>query len=105
MVKCICINDSNRPPQISLEKWIKKDSQYHVVFTCTVLPQRKLGFQLAEIDLDENCAPFEYFSADRFGFNAKDIDSLKELIKNCKDIDSSIESLLSEADSLQTTNT
>jgi hypothetical protein len=93
MIKCICIDDSKKPKQVPDHKWIKKGEQYHVVFTITVLPQRQLAFELHEITLDESCHPFEYFAAKRFAFTPDALQELGELIKNCSEIDFSIEEL------------
>jgi hypothetical protein len=39
----------------------------------------KLGYKLAEIDLDEACFPYQYFSADRFRTaQESDVTVLKE---------------------------
>jgi hypothetical protein len=94
MIKCLCINDSDRPNEIPISKWVKMNEFYHVIYTVTVLPQRELAFHLSEINLTENELPYEYFLAKRFAFNKKDLPDLLELIKNCSDIDMSIDNLL-----------
>ena len=68
MVECICINNKQKPQEIPFKKWLKEGEKYHVIYTLTVLPQRQLAFHLAEIDLDETCAPYTYFLAHRFAF-------------------------------------
>ena len=66
-MKVICINDRNRPKQVPIEKWIKEGEMYTVTKTTLMNIQRnKIGFKLAEIELDQSCFPYEYFSADRF---------------------------------------
>ena len=50
MIECICLNDSNRPKEIPLEKQVCKGKIYHVIFTTFRLPQKQLGFHLAEIE-------------------------------------------------------
>lgn len=94
MIKCICIDDSNRPSKIPETKWVKEGSEYTLVFATVVLPQRQLAVQLHEIDLDESCSPFEYFLADRFTFDIKDLNKLQEFIKQCSDMDMSIKELM-----------
>lgn len=96
MVKCICVNDKNRPKEIPPSKWIKKDEEYHVIYTVTVLPQKQLAFHLAEISLDECCVPYEYFLANRFGFTEENLLLLMELIKDCSDIEFSMDELLEQ---------
>lgn len=80
MIKCICVDDKNRPSKIPSEKWIKKGDEYTIMFAQFVKPQKQLAVQLAEVNLDESCAPFEYFLAKRFAIRKKDLDALHELI-------------------------
>lgn len=96
MVKCICINDKNRPKEIPKNKWVVKDKEYEVIFTCTVLPQKILAFQLAEIELTDEHLPYEYFKADRFGFTEENLLLLQELIKDCEGITFSMDELLEQ---------
>lgn len=80
MIPCICIDDSNRPNDIPLSKWVKEGDTYHVIHATIVLPQGILGIKLNEIDLDANCIPYTFFSANRFAFDHKDMDSMKNMI-------------------------
>ena len=62
-----CINDSNRPKQVPVEKWIVKGNIYTVIATTHMNLQRnKIGLKLQEIELDQSCFPYEYFDADSF---------------------------------------
>ena len=97
-VECICINDSNRPNEIPVNKWIKKGSTYNVIFTVTVLPQKELGVQLAEIELTDKEIPYEYFLANRFAFTEEAMKKLIELIKDCSDITFSMDELLKQTE-------
>jgi hypothetical protein len=98
MIKCICVDDAKKPNQIPENKWIKKGEEYHIVFTITVLPQKKLGVELYEITLDESCKPFEYFLANRFAFTKDNLEKLNELIKDCSDIEFSMDELMKETE-------
>lgn len=98
MVETICINDKNRPKEIPANKWVKEGEPYTVIFTVTVLPQKQLAFHLAEIDLDESCAPYTYFLANRFAFTQENLLALIELIKNCNDTDFSMDELLKQTE-------
>lgn len=63
----ICLNDSARPDGIPSNKWVKKGQKYNVIEVKKMLIQGgKLGFKLEEINIDD-CFPYQYFSADRFG--------------------------------------
>lgn len=95
-VECICINDSNRPKEIPQSKWVKEGEKYTVIYTVTVLPQKQLGFHLAEIELTDNELPYEYFLASRFGFTKENLQKLIELIKDCSEIDFSMDELLEQ---------
>lgn len=99
MVKCICIDGKKKPKEIPVNKWVKESNEYHVIFTVTCLPQKVLGFHLAEIELTDECLPYEYFLGSRFAFHAVDIDALIELIKNCTDLtDFDINELIEETE-------
>jgi hypothetical protein len=95
-IECICINDSNRPKEIPQSKWVKEGEKYTVIYTVTVLPQKQLGFHLAEIELTDNELPYEYFLASRFGFTQDNLQKLIELIKDCSEIDFSMDELLEQ---------
>lgn len=96
MIECICIDDSNRPKEIPVNKWVKRGNKYTVVYTVTVLPQKQLAFHLAEAELDESNLPYEYFLATRFAFAPEALDALQQLIKDCSDLDFSIEELMQQ---------
>jgi len=85
MVKCICINDNNKPNRIPIERWVKKGNEYTITFVTTVLPERKVAFLLDEIELDKSCFPYQYYSADRFAFSPEELEKLSEFIKDCDD--------------------
>lgn len=98
MIECICIDDSNKPKEIPAKKWINKDKKYHIIFTTTAMPQKILAVELSEICLDESCAPYEYFDAKRFGLTYENLIKLNQLIKDCSDIDFSIEELMNQTE-------
>jgi hypothetical protein len=96
MVKCICINDKNRPSKIPQEKWLKEGEEYTIIFTLIVLPQKTLAVQLEEIDLDESCMPYEFFLANRFAFTQEELEKLIDFIKECTQVNMSIKELLKQ---------
>ena len=98
MIPTICINNSNKPNDIPNNKWLKKNQEYHVIYTITVLPQRQLAFHLAEIELDETCYPYQYFLANRFAFTEENLLLLMELIKDCSDTDFSMDELMKQTE-------
>jgi hypothetical protein len=96
MIKCLCVNDRNKPDQIPQDKWIKKGTEYTLLFSMTVLPQKQLAFQLEEIDLDDSCSPYTWFLANRFAFREEDLAALIEFIQRCNKINFSINELKKE---------
>jgi hypothetical protein len=94
MIKCICINDKDRPSKVPANKWVKEGEEYSVIFTLVVLPQKTLAVQIDEIDLDESCRPYSFFLANRFAFRKEDFDRLIEFIKECTQVNMSINDLL-----------
>ena len=96
VIKCICIDDKNRPSKIPLTKWVKKGKEYSVVYTLMIKPQNTLGVQLAQIDLDETCRPYTFFLANRFAFKNEDIMKLIDFIAECTEIEISVKDLLKQ---------
>jgi len=96
MIKCICIDAENKPSKIPQQKWLEKDKEYTLAFSMTVLPQKKLAFQVEEIDLDDSCSPFTWFLASRFAFKEKDLNALAEFIMDCNHITFSVKELMKE---------
>lgn len=96
MVECLCIDDSNRPKEIPVEKWPKKGELYNIIYTVTVLPQNKIGVTLSEIELTDKELPYEYFLLHRFAVKLDDISKLIALIKDCSDLDFSVEELMEQ---------
>lgn len=65
-MKVICINDSGRPNEVPITKWVKKNQEYTIIEWVKCNPQGGLlGVKLAEIDLT-GCDPYLYFAAHRF---------------------------------------
>lgn len=96
MIECICINDKNKPKEIKDSKWLKEGEKYNVIFSVVVLPQKQLAFLLSEIELTKDELPYEYFLAYRFGFTQENLLKLIELIKDCNDMDFSMDELMKQ---------
>jgi hypothetical protein len=94
MIKCICIDDSLKPTSIPQHKWVKKGYEYTIIFAQYLLPQKEISVQLDEILLDETCAPYEYFLANRFAILEDDFQNFVELLSECNDVNVSIKELL-----------
>lgn len=88
MIKCICIDDQNRPKEIPQEKWIKKGELYHIIHILNHVKQNgMIGVQLYEKPLGESCSPYESFIISRFAIPQNLLPQLLELMKDCKDLD------------------
>jgi hypothetical protein len=96
MIKCVCIDAEDRPSKIPQHKWLEKGKEYTLAFSITVLPQKKLAFQVQEIDLDDSCSPFTWFLANRFAFREEDLKKLTEFIQECNHITFSVKKLMKE---------
>ena len=101
MVKCICINDKNRPSKIPQNKWLKEGEEYTIIFTLMVLPQKTLAVQLEEIDLDESCMPYEFFLANRFAFTKEELEKLIDFIQECTQVNMSIKELMKQTQTIE----
>ncbi len=104
MIKCICVDDKNRPSKVPKSKWIREGEEYTIIFTLMVLPQKTLAVQLDEIDLDESCMPYEFFLANRFAFTEEELYKLLDFIEECNHISLSIKDLLKQTNE-RTANT
>lgn len=104
MIKCLCIDDRNRPSKVPPTKWVTKGNEYTVIFTLVVLPQKTLAVQLDEIDLDESCMPYSFFLANRFAFKTEDLEKLMAFIEECTHVNMSIKDLLKQTNE-RTTST
>ena len=66
-MKAICIDSSNKPDRISEYEWIEEGVVYTITGVVEMgLQQNKLGITLAEVELTEASAPYQYYSLERF---------------------------------------
>lgn len=88
MVKCICINDRDKPSVIPKSKWVEMDKEYTITHVYFHANQENgiQGVSLYEIYLDESCSPYETFKLSRFAISINDLNKLIELIKNCTEL-------------------
>ena len=98
MIPCICIDDSKRPKEIPPNKWVKKGEEYHVIYTVYSITSKEMGVHLYEIELDDTCAPYEFYALRRFAFTEENLRKLIELIKDCNDTAFSMDELLKQTE-------
>jgi hypothetical protein len=65
-IEVICIDDSMRPNEVPLSRWVKRNQVYHIVEIARMSQQTGvLGCKLAEINNDD-LFPYQYFRLSRF---------------------------------------
>jgi len=80
-IRVICVDDANRPKEISEDKWPVKFEKYTIdkIMRLTNKDTKQfgiLGVTLKEFSLDENNSPYKYYKMTRF----KPLDSDEELL-------------------------
>ena len=96
-VRCICINDSEKPNVIPISHWVKKDEQYTIEFIAYCTMNKKMGFGLSEIYIPEYCEPYQFYDANRFLIFEEDIEKFKELLEECTNLNTlNIEELVQD---------
>jgi len=64
-LKVICIDDSNRPNEVPLCRWVKKGVFYAITEITKMNQQRIYGCKLAEIN-NNDLFPYQFFALNRF---------------------------------------
>lgn len=72
-MKVICINDKNRPNEVPMNRWIKKDEEYTIIAVTYLTIQNTYGCKLAEINNDD-LFPYQYFALNRFAISVQEIE-------------------------------
>ena len=80
MIKCICINNKDRPEEIPETHWPKFGEEYTVKALYKKSKPGALAITLEEIDLGEINLPDGSFRIDRFGFHVYDLMDIETLI-------------------------
>lgn len=85
-IPVICINDSHRPNEIPISKWVVRKNPYTIKeFVICNSQNRTVGVKLWEIDIDD-CVPYTTFALSRFGIELKNHheeanNAIKELLE------------------------
>lgn len=96
MVKCICVDVSNKPIEIPIEKWPIFGNTYHITRIDYHTKQGIQGVELHEIKLI-NCQPYETYKLSRFNIPKESIEAFRELLKVCTEMnDIDVDKLLKE---------
>lgn len=100
-IKCICLDDKNRPSEIPVEKWPIKDKVYHITWIYNQMNQPGIkGVELKEFDISM-CDPYNSFRLNRFAISLSDLDKFIKLMEesnelNGLDISSFVEELIED---------
>lgn len=81
-IRAMCINDSNQPIEIPVNKRVKIKKVYHITHLWWHPYQKVMAVSLQEINLD-NENPYKTFKLDRFAIHVDDLDEFIKLAKEC----------------------
>jgi hypothetical protein len=80
-VRCICIDNSNKPKEIPSDKWVRKDDKYHITHIFIMKNQDNIqGVELDEFDISMH-KPYNCYRLTRFAILLEDLDKFMALIK------------------------
>jgi hypothetical protein len=100
MIKCKCIDATNKPSSIPNQLWITKGKEYTVIYVYKMVRMNgMLGVVLREKDLETSIEDHGYscFRIDRFLFRLEDLEALSNLAKDCADLnDFNIDELIEQ---------
>jgi len=83
-VKCICINNKNKPQEIILQNWLKEGDEYTINYVYYHVNQGIQGVTLNEIQT--NSIEYTSYRLDRFAFTQEGINQLIELMQECTEL-------------------
>ena len=72
-MKVICINDKNRPNEVPMNRWVKKNEEYTITSVMFMTIQNTYGCKLAEINNDD-LFPYQFFALNRFAVSKTEIE-------------------------------
>ena len=66
-MKVVCINNKNKPKQVSSAEWLTEGKEYTVINLKSMnLQSGKIGYLLKEVQLSEQSFPYELYDSERF---------------------------------------
>jgi len=83
-VKCICINNKNKPKEIILQNWLKEGDEYTINYVYYHVTQGIQGVTLNEVQT--NSIEYTSYRLDRFAFTQEGINQLIELMQECTEL-------------------
>ena len=101
-VKCLCINNKNKPKEILSQNWINEGTEYTINYVYYHPMQGIQGVTLNEVQTKSEI--YSSYRLDRFAFTEEGIKDLIELMEDCTELGKvDIEELIKESN-LETIN-
>lgn len=76
-MKVICIDDTNRPNDVPITRWIKNGELYTIRTVCLMTQQNIYGCRLEEVNNDD-LFPYSFFALSRFAVTTEEIEKAVE---------------------------
>lgn len=83
-VKCICINNKNKPKEVLPQNWINEGTEYTINYVYYHVNQGIQGATLDEVQTKSE--KYSSYRLDRFAFTKEGIEQLIELMKDCTEL-------------------
>lgn len=84
-IKAICIDDTYRPNEIPLSRWLVEGQEYHITHVYFHVSQSISGVEIAEHDISD-CFPYISYRLTRFGFDKENLVKLAQMVKDCSSL-------------------
>ena len=100
MIKCLCINDKNRPQEILPQNWIQEGIQYHIIHIYKQMNISQKGIQGVELlEVKTKSTVYNCYKLSRFAIFLEDLPKLFQMMKDCTELnDVDINELISECE-------
>ena len=83
-VKCICINNKNKPKEVLFQNWINEGTEYTINYVQYHVNQGIQGVTLDEVQTKSE--KYSSYRLDRFAFTKEGIEQLIELMQDCTEL-------------------
>lgn len=83
-VKCLCINNKNKPKEVLPQNWINEGTEYTINYVYYHPHQGIQGVTLNEVQTKSE--KYSSYRLDRFAFTKEGLDQLIELMKECTEL-------------------
>lgn len=103
MIKCLCIDDKNRPQEILPQNWIQEGIQYNITHIYKQMNPTQKGIQGVELlEVKTKSVVYNCFKLSRFAIFESDLDKFFQMMKDCTELnDIDISELISECELIE----